>query len=65
MRALVIAGGVGLVPLGLLLSIIPLVPGTAISVVGAGLVAAESRTAARFLDWIELKLRHIVRRFRG
>lgn len=61
MRALLIVGGVAMIPLGLLLSIIPLVPGTAVCVVGAGLVAAESRTAARFLDWIEVKVRQIAR----
>ena len=62
MRALLIVTGVCLAVLGLLLSLIPLVPGSAISVVGAGLVAAESRTAARCLDWIEVKVRHIFRR---
>jgi len=31
----------------------------------AGLVAAESRTAARGLDWVEVKLRGAIRRFRG
>jgi len=64
-RALVIVAGIVLICLGLLLSLIPAVPGTALSVVGAGLVAAESRTAARGLDWVEVKLRGAIRRFRG
>ena len=63
MRALLIVAGVCLAVVGLLLSVIPLVPGSALSVVGAGLVAAESRAAARCLDWIEIKLRNIFRRF--
>ena len=64
-RALFIVAGVCLAVLGLLLSLVPLVPGSAISIVGAGLIAAESLTVAQWLDWVEIKLRHIVRRFRG
>ena len=64
MRALFIVGGVCLGVMGMLLSLIPLVPGTAVAVVGAGLVAAESQAAARFFDWLEVKLRRIVQRVR-
>lgn len=64
-RALCIVGGVCLTLLGLLLSLLPLVPGSALSVVGAGLIAAESRTVARWLDRLEVKLRRIVGRFRS
>jgi hypothetical protein len=64
-RGLVIVAGVLLICLGLLLSLIPVVPGTVLSIVGAGLVAAESRAAARGLDWVEMKLRRAIRRFRG
>ena len=62
MRALMILGGVCLAVVGLLLSLVPLVPGAAVSIVGAGLVAAESRAAACCLDWIEVKLRQLVGR---
>jgi|SRR5689334_23062147 len=61
-RALFIVAGVCLAVLGFLLSLLPLVPGSALSVVGAGLVAGESRLAARFLDWSEVKLRRLVGR---
>lgn len=64
MRALMIISGVCLALLGFLLSLVPLVPGAPVSVVGAGLIAAESRTAACCLDWVEVKLRQLVRRFR-
>ena len=64
MRALCIVSGVALAALGFLLSLVPLVPGSALSVVGAGLVAAESQAAARFFDWLEVKLRRVVQRFR-
>ncbi len=57
MRALLIVGGIGVAVVGFLLSLIPAVPGSAMSLIGAGLVAAESRTAACSLDWVEVKLR--------
>ncbi len=60
-RALFIVSGLCLAVIGFLLSLVPLVPGSALSAIGAGLVAAESRTAARFLDWGEVKLRQVFR----
>lgn len=65
LRALFIVAGVCLAVLGLALSLLPVVPGSVLSVAGAGLIAAESQTAARYLDWLEMKLRDLLRRLRA
>jgi len=53
-----IAGGV-LLAAGLVFCVLP-GPGLPLVVVGASLLAERSRTMARALDWLEVKLRKLV-----
>jgi hypothetical protein len=59
-----IVGGISLVVLGALLSILPWVPGFVLGAMGALLLCAESQTAARALDFIETGLRFALCRLR-
>jgi hypothetical protein len=60
-RALVIAAGMALVVLGTLMILTP-GPGALFAVLGASLVASESRGFAHALDWCELRLRAMLGR---
>lgn len=60
-KILLMAAGVVLIFVGVVLLAIP-GPGIPVGVIGAGLLAAESRTAARVFDWLELRLRAILAR---
>jgi hypothetical protein len=59
-RATVMAAGVALLLLGMLLIVTP-GPGLLVILVGAWLVASESRAIAHALDWCELKARALLR----
>jgi len=61
--ALVIAGGIGLVIVGLLMLVSP-GPGVLLMLFGAALLAGESARIARALDRMELALRAMWRRRR-
>ena len=60
-RALVIGAGVALVALGMVMVLTP-GPGALFALVGASLIASESRGFAHALDWCELRLRAMVGR---
>ena len=62
-RALVLAAGVALLLLGALMIFTP-GPGAVFLLLGAALVARESRSIARTLDWCELRLRAVLRSIR-
>lgn len=62
--ALVVVGW-SLIALGLLLSLVPGVPGIALGIAGAALVSANSRFCARALDWLEVRLRRLASRARS
>lgn len=55
--AVVIAAGLILIVGGLLLGLIPGVPGIVLGVIGLALIATRSRRMAIWLDWTETKLR--------
>jgi hypothetical protein len=58
MRFLYIAGGCAVCTIGLILRLIPFVPGGApLMTLGAALIARESLTAAKAFDGAELRLR--------
>ena len=58
-RALVIAGGTALLVLGMLMILTP-GPGAVLMILGASLVASESRGIAHALDWCELRARAVL-----
>lgn len=62
-RALFTGGGLLLILIGAGIGWLP-GPGGVLAVLGVALVAAESRSVARTLDWVELRLRTPVRRGR-
>lgn len=62
-KALVMAAGVLLVLAGIPLLPLP-GPGLVVIAAGAALIAQESRTAARALDWLERRLRSAVMSWR-
>jgi hypothetical protein len=51
--------------LGVIFSLVPGVPGFVFIFLGAILLATESFRAARFLDWLDLKMRALWARVRG
>jgi len=59
-----IAGGIVLMVLGAAVSILPWMPGSVLVAMGALLVCAESRTAARGVDFVETRARSAVHRLR-
>lgn len=61
-RALVMAAGLALLLLGTLMIVTP-GPGVVFVLLGASLVASESRGMAHALDWCELRLRAMLGRF--
>lgn len=58
-RILSIAGGTLLLTLGLFLLVTP-GPGALVLVLGGALVAGESMWMARFLDWLEVRIRRAI-----
>ena len=56
-RILRITGAIVCLIFAVIASLVPGVPGFVFLIVGAALLASESRGIARSLDWIELKLR--------
>jgi Flp pilus assembly protein TadB len=57
MRFLYIAGGCALCAIALILGLLPFMPGATLVTLGAALIARESLSAAKALDWAELRLR--------
>ena len=57
--ALVTAGW-ALIALGAFFSLVPGVPGIVLAIPGAALVSANSRSCARALDWLELRVRRLL-----
>ena len=49
---------------GLLLALVPGVPGIVLGVIGFALIAIRFRRVAIWLDWTEVHLRRLFRRFR-
>jgi hypothetical protein len=65
-RVLYIGAGSVVFVAGLVLKAIPFLPGgSAVIALGAGMVSRESRTAAQWLDKLELRLRNAWRRLWG
>ena len=65
-RVVYIAGGSLVFSAGVVVRMIPFVPGgSALIAFGAAMVSRESRTAARLLDHAELRLRKLWRWLRG
>jgi hypothetical protein len=58
-KCLIVAGGLALVLAGIVFLPMP-GPGMLIIALGGVMLAERSRTAARALDWLELKLRSLV-----
>jgi hypothetical protein len=54
---LIIAAGAVLIVGGLLLGLIPGVPGVVLGVIGFALIATRFRRMAQWLDWSEVKVR--------
>jgi uncharacterized protein (TIGR02611 family) len=63
-KVLVVGSGLIVIAAGIILLPAP-GPGTLIIAFGAGLIAQESLLAARVLDWLEVRLRKLVRRSRS
>lgn len=61
-RVLYVLAGVGLIALGITLSIPPGVPGFVLTLAGIGIIAARSATVARAIDRAELALHDYYRR---
>ena len=59
-----IAGGIVLIAIGALLSIVPWIPGSLLMGVGALVLCAESQTAARAVDFVEAWGLYLMRRLR-
>src|SRR5436853_7696573 len=59
-----IAGGIVVMVLGAVVSILPWIPGSVLVAMGALLVCAESRTAARAVDLVETRARSALHRLR-
>jgi hypothetical protein len=59
MRMLTIVGGTLLVGVGVVMLVAP-GPGILVIGVGGALLAEESLTAARILDWLELRIRRVI-----
>ena len=59
MKVLIIIAGIFIILIGMIFWLIP-GSGWAIIILGAALLAGESNTVARMLDWLELKIRKIV-----
>ena len=62
-RRLRVGGGVLFMLLGMAMMLTP-GPGLLVFLAGAAISAAESHTAARALDWCELRLRRVLARLR-
>ena len=62
-RILTIGAGIGLIVVGLLLLVLP-GPGLLVAAVGAALLAEESLTVARALDWLDVRVTRLWRRWR-
>lgn len=56
-KGLYLGGGVAVVALGILSYPIPLIPSEIVILLGVALFAQGSRSGARALDWLELRLR--------
>lgn len=64
MRALIGIGlGLILLAVGLVLLVLP-GPGTLVAIFGAALLAGESLTAAKMLDWLDVRVTALWKRFR-
>lgn len=63
-KALVVGGGVLLTGVGIVLFFLP-GPGVLFVLLGAVLIAQQSLTAARALDWTEIRLRKLLARIFG
>ena len=63
-KALVLGGGVLLTAVGILLFFLP-GPGVLFVLLGAALIAQQSLTVARALDWTEIRLRKLLARSFG
>ena len=63
-KALVLGGGVLLTAVGILLFFLP-GPGVLFVLLGAALIAQQSLTVARALDWTEIRLRKLLTRSFG
>jgi hypothetical protein len=64
-RPLYIGGGAIVFFVGVLIKAIPFVPGGAVVMaLGLSMVSRESRTAAQWLDRVELRLRNLSNKFR-
>jgi len=59
---LYIAGGIGVIIVGIVLAISPIVPGLFLVVAGLGIIVARVRPVAYGLDRMELWLRRMLRR---
>ena len=60
MKVLLIIAGIMIIFIGMIFWLIP-GSGWAIIILGAALLAGESQTVARMLDWLELKIRKTAR----
>lgn len=58
-KILAFGGGILLIGVGLIMLIAP-GPGILVVLIGAALIAQESLTAARILDWLDLRLQPLI-----
>ena len=64
-RTLVAVGsGLILLAVGLVLLVLP-GPGTLVAIIGAALIAGESLTVAKILDWLDVRVTALWKRWRG
>ena len=61
---LIIVIGTVMIVAGFLLGLVPGVPGIVLGLLGAALIAARFRRMAVWLDWGEIKLREVWRKWR-
>jgi len=63
LRVLLLVCGMASTALGLIMLVTP-GPGVLFLAIGAGLIGNESLLAARFFDWLELRVRALIEGFR-
>ncbi len=61
-KLMTIASGIVIILIGVVFWFIP-GSGWVIIIIGTGVIAGEARSIARFMDWCEVKIRKIVKKF--
>lgn len=61
-KAVFIGMGIGLIAVGLVFSVLPVLPGWLALLLGVAAISTQSQRTAKSLDWLEVRARELIRR---